>query len=68
MNAVVTTLRDLLSLELGPRDLLDIALVTLVFYLLLTAVRGTRAFSVLWGILIITGVYYAAHALDLITL
>ena len=68
MNALMSTFRDLLALEVGPRDLLDIALVTVVFYLLLTAVRGTRAFSVLWGILIITGVYYGAHALDLITL
>jgi diadenylate cyclase len=68
MSGVLATLRDLIALDVGVRDLIDIALVTIVFYLLLTAVKGTRAVSMLWGILILTGIYYAAKASDLITL
>jgi diadenylate cyclase len=68
VSAVLATLRDLVALNVGARDLIDIGLVALVFYLLLTAVRGTRALSILWGILILTGITYAAQAADLITL
>jgi diadenylate cyclase len=68
MSAVLAFLRDLTRLEVGFRDLVDIALVAVLFYLLLTAVKGTRAVSMLWGIFILTGGYLAAQALDLITL
>jgi uncharacterized protein (TIGR00159 family) len=68
MSGVLATLRDLVALDVGIRDLVDIALVMVVFYLLLAAVKGTRALSMLWGILILTGIYYAAKAFDLITL
>jgi diadenylate cyclase len=68
MSGVLAALRQLTSLEVGLRDLVDIALVAVVFYLLLNAVKGTRAVSMLWGIFILTGAYLAAQALDLITL
>lgn len=68
MSGVATMLRDLIAVDVGVRDLVDIALVALVFYLLLAAVKGTRALSILWGILILAGIYFAARAADLITL
>ncbi|MFI5142646.1 MAG: diadenylate cyclase CdaA [Thermoanaerobaculales bacterium] len=68
MSSVFTALREITRLEVGFRDLIDIALVVVVFYLLLTAVRGTRAVSMLWGIFILTAAYLGAQALDLITL
>ncbi len=68
MSAVFGFLRQFTQLEVGFRDLVDIALVAVVFYLLLTAVRGTRAVSMLWGIFILAGIFLAAQALDLITL
>lgn len=68
MSTLFAFLQELTRLEVGFRDLADIALVAVVFYLLLTAVKGTRAVSMLWGIFILTGSYLAAQALDLITL
>jgi diadenylate cyclase len=68
VSTVLAFLRELTRLEVGFRDLVDIALVAVLFYLLLTAVKGTRAVSMLWGIFILTGGYLAAQALDLITL
>jgi diadenylate cyclase len=68
VSAVFAFLRQLTQLEVGVRDLVDIALVAVVFYFLLKAIKGTRAVSMLWGIFILAGVYLAAQALDLITL
>lgn len=68
MSALVDALRELVQIDVGVRDLADVLLVTLVFYLLLTAIRGTRAVPMLWGILFLAGTYFAARALDLITL
>jgi diadenylate cyclase len=68
MSGALTTLRTLTQLEVGFRDLADIALVAVLVYLLLTVLRGTRAMAMLWGILILTSIYLAASALDLITL
>ena len=68
MSAVLELLRDLVQLEIGVRDLVDVLLVTVVFYLLLAAIRGTRAVPMLWGILVLAGTFFAARALDLITL
>ena len=53
MSTLFAALRELTHLEVGTRDLIDIALVVVVFYLLLTAVQGTRAVSMLWGISIL---------------
>ena len=68
MSALFDALREITSLEVGTRDLIDIALVATLFYLLLTAVKGTRAVSMLWGIFILTAAYVAAQFFDLITL
>jgi len=68
VSAVLELLRDLVQLEIGVRDLVDVLLVTVVFYLLLAAIRGTRAVPMLWGILVLAGTFFAARALDLITL
>jgi diadenylate cyclase len=46
-------------------DLLDILLVTLVFYNLLLLIRGTRAVQMLFGILVLVGFYYTAQHLGL---
>lgn len=50
------------------RDLLDIALVTVVIYNLLLLIRGTRAVQILAGILLIGAAYYMAGAAKLVTL
>lgn len=68
MSGLVEFLRDLTQVEVGVGDLVDIALVAVVFYLLLAVVKGTRAVSMLWGILVLAGAYLGALALDLITL
>jgi diadenylate cyclase len=68
VNSVVSIMRALTQLEVGARDLLDIALVTIVFYFLLVVLKETRGTSMLWGILILSAGYLAARALDLITL
>lgn len=68
MSGFLALLRELVQLDVGVRDVVDILLVAVVFYLVLLAVRGTRAVSMLWGILILTATYLLASALDLITL
>jgi diadenylate cyclase len=68
VSNVITTLRQLTHLEVGVKDLVDIALVAVVFYLLLVVVKGTRAVAMLWGIFILTVIYLVANTLDLITL
>jgi len=68
VSEMLPGLRELVHLEVGLRDVADIVLVTIVFYLVLVAVRGTRAVSMLWGILVLTATYLIASALDLITL
>ena len=68
MSTVFAALREITQLEVGVRDLVDILLVAVLFYLLLVVLRGTRAIPMLWGILVVTAVYVAARAFDLITL
>jgi diadenylate cyclase len=68
MSTILAGLRQLVRLDVGVRDVVDILLVAVVFYLVLLAVRGTRAASMLWGILVLTATYVLATALDLITL
>ena len=68
MSALVDALRTLTQLEVGMLDLVDILLVAILFYLLLVVVKGTRATSVLWGLLVIGAAYLAATWADLITL
>lgn len=68
MSGLLGAMRQLVQLDVGIRDVVDVLLVTIVFYLVLLAVRGTRAVSLLWGIVVLTASYLAAQALDLITL
>jgi len=68
MTSIVAALRALTQLEVSARDLVDVALVAILFYLLLVVIKGTRGTSILWGILVLTATYLAATALDLITL
>ena len=68
MNDLLAAIRELTQIEVGVRDLVDILLVAIVFYLMLAVLKGTRGMSMLWGILVLTATYLAAQALDLITL
>lgn len=52
----------------GWRDVVDIALVAVVFYNLLLLIRGTRAVQVLLGLVFFGGVYWAARLAQLATL
>jgi diadenylate cyclase len=68
MSGFLSAFQHLLPMQFGLRDLLDIGLVTVAFYLVLVAVRGTRAGSMLWGIFILAVSTVLARLLDLITL
>ncbi len=68
MSGILGILREITQTEVGVRDLVDITLVAILFYLLLSVVRGTRAASMLWGIFVLAAMYAAASALDLIAL
>jgi diadenylate cyclase len=61
-------LRELTDLQVGIADLVDIFTVALLIYALLVLLRGTRAMQMLWGILIIAGLWVVATAFNLITL
>jgi diadenylate cyclase len=68
MNWLLGLFRELNTLRVSFADIVDILLVTLLVYVLLVLLRGTRAMQMLWGILIIAGLYFVSRALDLITL
>lgn len=68
MNWLLTTLRGLTDLDFGIADAVDIFTVAVLIYALLVLLRGTRAMQMLWGILIIAGLYFAASTFHLITL
>ncbi len=68
MSWVLGLLRELTDLQIGVSDLVDILAVALLIYALLALLRGTRAMQMLWGIVIIAGLYAASEALRLITL
>jgi len=65
---LVGFLRELTHLSFGIADLVDIVTVAVLLYALLVLLRGSRAMQMLWGILIIVGLYLVASALNLITL
>lgn len=50
------------------RDLIDIALVAVIFYNLLLLIRGTRAVQVLLGLVFFAGIYWASRVAKLATL
>lgn len=56
------------NLSIGWRDILDIALITLLFYNVIIMVRRTRAVAAIYGLLIILAVYILSRVLGLITL
>ncbi len=68
MNLLLSFLRELNTLQVSLADIVDVLLVTLLLYTLLVLLRGTRSMQMLWGILIITGLYFFSRTLDLITL
>jgi diadenylate cyclase len=68
MNWLLGFLRELTDLSFGIADLVDVITVALLIYALLVLLRGTRAMQMLWGIIIIAGLYLVASALNLITL
>jgi diadenylate cyclase len=68
VNWLLDFLRELTNLQVGIADLVDIIAVAILIYVLLVLLRGTRAMQMLWGILIIVGVYVLAMAFNLITL
>lgn len=68
MNWLLSFLRELNTLQVSLADIVDVLLVTLLLYTLLVLLRGTRSMQMLWGILIITGLYFFSRTLQLITL
>ena len=68
MSDLFAAIRELTQIEVGMRDLVDILLVAIVFYLMLAVLKGTRGMSMLWGILVLAATYLAAQALGLVTL
>jgi len=50
------------------REILDIALVAFVFYRIILLVQGTRAVSVIWGMVFLIAVFFAAGEFGLTTL
>jgi uncharacterized protein (TIGR00159 family) len=51
-----------------PHDIIDILLVAFVIYRLLLMIKGTRAFQVLVGLVIILGAYLGSQVLGFVTL
>ncbi len=68
MSWLLGVLREITDLQVSIADVADILTVTFLIYALLVLLRGTRAMQMLWGIVIILGLYLAASALNLITL
>lgn len=56
------------SIRIGWRDVLDIGLVAFILYRLILLVRGTRAVSVLSGLLLVLCVYFVSEEFGLYTL
>lgn len=59
---------DFTTLSIGWRDVLDIGLVAFILYRLFLLVQGTRAVSVLVGLLLLLSLYFGAEAFGLYTL
>jgi diadenylate cyclase len=68
VNWLLGLLREISDLSFGIADLVDVVTVALLIYALLVLLRGGRAMQMLWGIVIIAGLYLVASALKLITL
>ena len=68
MSWLLGVLRQITDLQVSIADVADILTVAILIYALLVLLRGTRAMQMLWGIVIILGLYLAASSLKLITL
>ena len=58
---VFDAIGGVLGIRVGWRDVLDIAVVTFLFYELLTLIRHTRAAQVVFGGVLLVGLYYASE-------
>lgn len=56
------------DISIGWRDILDIGLVTLLFYRVILMVKGTRAVSAIYGLLLVLVVYFLSEQVGLYTL
>ncbi len=54
--------------SLGWNDVADILILTLIIYYILALIKGTRAFQVAWGLLILIPMFMLANYLELNTL
>jgi diadenylate cyclase len=68
IQTISSRVGTLAALHLTWRDVLDIALLTVVIYNLLLLIRGTRAVQMVLGILLVFGLYAASLWLQLTTL
>ena len=68
MSWLLGLLRQLTDLQVSIADVADILTVAVLIYALLVLLKGTRAMQMLWGIVIILGLYLVASAFRLITL
>lgn len=64
---VFDAVSDLLGIRVGWRDVLDIAVVTFLFNELLKLIRHTRAAQVVFGGVLLVGLYYASEVATLRT-
>ncbi len=65
MEFLLQSLQSLAEPFSSWRDVVDVLLVTLVFYNVLLLIRGTREVQILIGILILVVLFYTAQALEL---
>lgn len=56
------------NISVGWRDILDIVLVTLLLYRIILMVKGTRAVSAIYGLLLVLVVYFLSEEVGLYTL
>ena len=68
MSWLLGLLREITNLQVSIADLVDILTVAVLIYALLVLLKGTRAMQMMWGIVIIAGLYLASVTLKLITL
>jgi len=68
VNWLLGVLRNLTDLQVSIADVADIFTVAILIYALLVLLKGTRAMQMLWGIIIIAALYFAALSFKLITL
>ena len=58
----------ILSLQFTWRDLVDVSIVAIILYNILTLIRGTRAMQISIGLMLLGSMYFVAKAFDLAAL